>query len=134
MRALFKTIGGILTDHTEVVFAYVHGSVLHSENPSDVDVAIFIESETHQQLSEKGEITLECVIPLEMEIEKCVDLPVDLQPINTAPLAFKYRVISSGKVVVDTDPAARADFESLAYVEYFDFRPRQDEYMQEVFA
>ena len=52
--------------------------------------------------------------------------------LNHAPLSFRYRVITDGKVIVDKDSNFRADFEYLSRVEYYDFRPRRKEYLQEV--
>jgi hypothetical protein len=61
-------------------------------------------------------------------------MKVDLQIINVAPLTFRARVANTGVVVVDHVPDVRADFEYLSRYEYFDFRPRRQEYLAEVMA
>jgi hypothetical protein len=43
-------------------------------------------------------------------------------------------VVSRGRVLLDRSPELREDFELLSRVEYFDFKPRREEYLKEALA
>ena len=134
MRAegLILKIRKAIEARREVAFAYVHGSILDSDDPRDVDIALYLDEEAFETLRRSGRLSLDFVIPLEMELEKVLGRRVDLQVLNQAPLSFRARVVSQWKVVVDSDSTARSDFEYLARYEYFDFRPRREAYLAEV--
>lgn len=116
----------------QIVFAYLHGSILSADSPHDIDIAVYLYADDFNQLSRSGEISLSFAIPLEMDLEKLLTQKVDLQVINRAPLSFRYRVITDGILIVDKDSNLRSDFEYLSRVEYFDFRPRRYEYLREI--
>ena len=116
----------------QVVFAYLHGSVLSVDNPRDIDIGVYLYADEFERLSRTGETSLSFAIPLEMELEKVLGHKVDVQVLNRAPLSFRYRVITDGFLIVDKDSNLRSDFEYLSRVEYFDFRPRSQEYLREV--
>ena len=126
-----ETVRGALASRPEIAFGYVHGSVLTSSDPGDVDVAVFLDLDAHARIREAEGIEFGFAIPLEMELERALHHPTDLQVLNDAPLGFKFRVVQTGVVVAENDLGARVDFEYLSRVEYFDFRPRLDEYLRE---
>lgn len=116
----------------QLLFAYLHGSVLKKSKPGDIDIAVYLYASAFDELSDNGEISLSFAIPLEMELEEMLRRRVDVQVLNRAPLSFRYRVISGGILIVDKDSDLRSDFEYLSRVEYFDFKPRRNEYLHEV--
>ena len=115
-----------------VMFAYLHGSALTDNNPRDIDIAVYLYGKAFSQLSRNGEISLSFAIPLEIDLEELLKRKVDVQVLNRAPLSFRYRLISGGILIVDKDSNLRSDFEYLSRVEYFDFKPRRNEYLREV--
>jgi len=121
-----------LENQSQIVFGYLHGSALSIDNPRDIDLAVYLYADDFDQLNREGETNLSFAIPLEMDLEKLLMQKVDLQVLNRAPLSFRYRVITDGIVIVDKDSNLRSDFEYLSRVEYFDFRPRCDEYLREI--
>ncbi len=121
-----------LNNQRQVMFAYIYGSVLSSDNPRDIDIAVYLFPMDFEKLSCDGEVSLSFAIPLEMNLEKQLKRKVDVQVLNRAPLSFRYRVITDGKLIVDKDSNTRCDFEYLSRVEYYDFSPRRKEYLQEV--
>ena len=133
-NTLFKIedIKAILEKCPEVLAAYLHGSALVSSHPHDIDIALYLYPEVFEGLSRNGEISLSFAIPLELDLERLLKHKVDVQILNRAPLSFKYRVISDGILLVDKDSNLRSDFEYLSRVEYFDFKPRRNEYLREV--
>ena len=131
---IVSEIKHLLSRHAEISFAYVYGSLLSADNPRDADIAVYLKPSKYKRFVITGELGIEFCIPLEMDLEKDLNCKVDVQVLNEAPLGFRHRVVSSGIVVRDNDIMARLEFESLTRVEYFDFRPKMDEYMQEVMA
>jgi len=122
----------VLKERAEVLFAYIHGSILYSDNPKDIDVAVFLNPKEYNKLAYEGEQTIGFAIPLEIEIEMHLNQKVDLQILNKAPLSFRHNVITHGDVIIDKDSELRCDFEYLSRVEYFDFRPKRERYLREV--
>ena len=121
-----------LEKQPQIVFAYLHGSILSDDSPRDIDIAVYLYADDFNQLSRSGEISLSFAIPLEMDLEKLLIQKTDLQILNRAPLSFRYRVITHGLLIMDKDSNLRSDFEYLSRVEYFDFRPRRTEYLREI--
>ena len=129
-----QKVHSILEPRSEILFAYLHGSVFSSQKPNDIDVAVFLVPEAYERLQASGTVNLEYAIPLEMELETSIGMPVDLQVLNNAPLRFQYSAGSKGEVIVDRDSGIRADFEGLTRVQYFDFRPKREAYLKEAFS
>lgn len=127
-----KDISAILDKRKEILFGYIHGSIHSSDNPRDVDVAVFLDPGHYAKLIDTGEVSIGYAIPLEMKLEQAIGKKVDVQVMNGAPLGFQYQVINSGTLVTDRDSDIRADFECLTRVQYFDFRPRMQEYLREI--
>ncbi len=130
--AIKNRIKQVLEDRDEVLFAYIHGSILYSDNPKDIDLAVFLNPEKYDKLAHSGEQSIGFAIPLEIEIEMHLNQKVDLQILNKAPLSFRHNVITHGDVIIDKDSELRCDFEYLSRVEYFDFRPKREMYLREV--
>jgi predicted nucleotidyltransferase len=115
----------------EIMFAYIHGSALHSTSPHDIDIAIFLFPEELENITRSKQLELDYLIPSELDLERLIRRKTDIQVLNRAPLGFRFRVVNSGTIILDRDPLFREQFELLSRVEYFDFRPRQKEYLRE---
>ena len=123
-----------LEKQSQILFAYLHGSVLSTNTPRDIDIAVYLYADDFDQLSREGEINLSFAIPLEMDLENLLSHKVDLHVLNRAPLSFRFRVITDGIIILDKDSNLRSDFEYLSRVEYFDFQPRRNEYLREIMS
>jgi len=134
VRALIDRIGDLLRQNPHIAFAYVHGSVLYSTAPADIDLAVYLYPEYHRALSQAGEESMDFAIPLEMRLEKLLRVNIDAQVLNKAPLGFRFRVISQGRLVVDKEISMRCQFEYLTRTQYFDFYPRKREYLREALS
>lgn len=132
MEAIIKKSKEVLNNHPEVLFAYLHGSSLDTDKPIDIDIAVFLDSEVYRKVSLNGEVNIGFAIPMEMALERHLGKKVDFQVLNKAPLSFRYRVITKGILIIDNDIDIRCNFEYLSRVEYFDYRPRREEYLREV--
>ena len=125
---------GKLESHPEIAFAYLHGSSLVAPHPRDIDVAVFLFPECIAEQEAASSYHLDFLIPLEQEIGNVLHKPVDIQILNKAPLPFRFRVVTQGRVIVDRSLDLRENVELLSRVEYFDFRPRREEYLKEALA
>jgi len=132
IETIIKNSKEVLRNHPEVLFAYIHGSSLSTDNPKDIDIAVFLDPEVYRKFSLNGEISIGFAIPLEMELERHLGKKVDFLILNKAPLSFRYRVVTKGSLFIDNDSDIRSDYEYLTRVEYFDYRPRREEYLREV--
>ena len=134
LNKIIEYLKSELNSLSQVMFGYIYGSVLSSKNPEDIDIAVYLSPMDFEKLCLDGELSLSFAIPLEMKLEEKLKRKVDIQVMNHAPLSFRYRVITDGKAIVDKDSNFRCDFEYLSRVEYYDFRPRRKEYLQEVMS
>lgn len=107
-----------------IKFAYLFGSrAKKTENTmSDIDIALMF----NNRYDAMDEVFIRGYI-IE-EGKSYFNLEVDIVPLDKASLALKYEVIKDGIIIKDTTDAARAEFESLALREYFDFRYYADIY------
>lgn len=103
---------------------YLFGSFLESGPFADIDIGIVAGRAIPSPL--EYELRLECALG------NIANRPVDVRILNEAPLAFVQNVIRTGKVIMDSDPNRRADFESRILKEYYDFSPFQRQYLREV--
>ena len=131
---LQNSIAATLSEHTEIAFAYLHGSSLDSSNPRDIDLAVFLFPEFINRHNPAFSFFLDFSIPLEQEVADVLHKTIDIQILNHSPLPFRFRVVSQGKVLLDRDFGLRERFELLSRVEYYDFRPRREEYLKETLA
>jgi predicted nucleotidyltransferase len=116
-----KKIVELLKGREEILFAYIHGSFLEGRF-RDVDVAIYLDLE--------GD--LRYALNLEGELEEGVGVPVDVRILNSAPLSFRFRVISQGILLFSRDEERRSNFEFLTMAEYHDFNFYREMYRRDV--
>jgi len=106
-----------------VICAYLFGSAARgtARAASDVDVAVLFERDPAPTLAGSG-------LRLGGELEQYLGRPVDLVPLNRAPVDLVHRVLRDGIVVFDPHPLERIRFEVRARNAYFDLKPILDEY------
>lgn len=111
-----ERIRRFLVGRPEIGFVYVHGSFLGEPSFGDIDIAVYL-------LDSSGGNSLQYELGLEAELEEVVGYPVDVRVLNTAPLAFRFGVLRRGRLILDRDPEARAEFQARSLKAYFDFAP-----------
>jgi len=116
----------VLAADPRIAYALLFGSVARgTENSfSDVDVAIGLTPGTTLSPYDIGGIVAE----LEMAVERDVDLVI----LDKAPSPLAYRVFRDGRLLVETDRAARVERQTRAILEYLDFKPVEDLYVEGV--
>jgi len=110
--------------HDDILTVYIFGSFILRRSFSDIDIGII----TVIDLSHPLEFELE----LESQLEKIIKYPVDIRILNQAPISFSQNVFRTGRVILDSNPNMRADFEGRILKQYFDFAPFRQQYLQEV--
>lgn len=83
-RALREALEGI----ESVRFAYLFGSFLLKGSFEDVDVAVYLQPEALE-----GREPLSMAFDLADTLEHAIHLPVDVQILNTAPLALRFEAL-----------------------------------------
>ena len=102
-----------LAEDSGVVFAYVHGGFLEREWFRDVDVAVWV-----RDPRDAFYYAVEFSAKLEVEL----GVPVDVQVLNEAPLPFKYRVFTRGRLLFSRDERLRLEVVDRTVRSYMDFK------------
>lgn len=115
-RKITERIRRFLQRRPEIEFAYVHGSFIGEPSFGDIDLAVYL-------LDPPGNNAVRYELGLEAELEEVLGYPVDVRVLNTAPLTFRFSVLRRGRLILDRDPEARAEFQARSLKAYFDFAP-----------
>ncbi|MDI7267214.1 MAG: nucleotidyltransferase domain-containing protein [Myxococcota bacterium] len=110
-EALADRVRAELAARPEVVAAYLHGSFARGEPFRDIDVAVLLAEPVSPEACRGVEAIAERAVAA---------YEVHVQVLNGAPPAFRHRVISEGRLIVDTRPTVRADFVEHALLEYLE--------------
>jgi predicted nucleotidyltransferase len=111
----------VLRRFPDVAAAWIFGSEARgTAHPgSDLDVALLL----RERGTTSGEVAL-LVGRIAAHLEGVAPgRRLDLTLLEAQGPIFQQRVLAEGRLVYDADPPRRVDFESDAYVRYFDFLP-----------
>lgn len=108
-------------EEESVLAAYLFGSVARgtARQRSDIDVAVLLADAPH---------TLHERFGLESRLEERLRRPVQVVILNDAPPDLVHRVLRDGRLVLESDRAARVRFEVSARNAYFDVLPALERY------
>jgi len=111
----------------DVVAAYLFGSRAKGEAHihSDFDLAILFKNfypEKHN---------LKMRIDLTVEISQRLNEHIDLVFLQSAPIAMRYEILATGKVIYCFNDDIRTDFEDIVYRDYLDFKPFLDQFYKD---
>lgn len=122
-KSLKKEISQILGQKQGVLFAYLFGSRARNtqRSQSDVDVAVYLSDQVLKENKFYPE-------HLAKDIEKTINIPVDVRCLNHQGLIFLHQVLKHGEILVNNDNKKRVQFESRVYDEYLDFKYYLDQY------
>lgn len=116
-----RKIVNSLKKEKNILFAYLYGSFARSDETkeSDIDIGIFLSNEDHDKfLPEK----------LMKNIEKALEIEVDIRILNCRDLIFLHQVLKDGELLFSRDEEERIKFETRVYDKYLDFRYYIDQY------
>ena len=119
-----ETLKNALKKHSEISFAYLHGSFVKNEGFKDIDLAVYIK-----------EIPLALVqyeLNLETEImEQIGKYIIDVRILNSSPLSFRFNVIRDGIVLFVRNDDERVEFQEATIRDYLDFAYYRELYVKE---
>ena len=104
-----------------VIAAYLFGSFARgaARRQSDIDIAVLLAGAPR---------TLHERFGLESRLEERLRRPVQVVILNDAPPDLVHRVLRDGRLVLESDKAARVRFEVSARNAYFDVLPALERY------
>ncbi|MCX8188623.1 MAG: nucleotidyltransferase domain-containing protein [Nitrososphaeria archaeon] len=97
----------------EIMFAIVHGSFIERNSFRDIDIAIWVKD---------PEKAFQYTINLPCKIGEEIEVPVDIQVLNDAPLPFKHHVLTSGKILFSRDEKLRTRLADETIRQYMDLK------------
>lgn len=115
-----------LAGEPTVDFAYLHGSFLEALPFHDIDVAVMLTEGTDPDVTGAA-------LALGDRLERVIHHPVDVRPLNRAPLTFQFKA-ARGRLLVSRDEGHAAAFVEQLLPRYFDLAPRLDHATREAFA
>ena len=107
----------------DVGLVYLHGSRTgtRARADSDVDLAVVFTRRPDPGRIARIHPRLYNLFAAEFPERKTGD--VDIAYLQDAALAFQFRVIAEGRLLFESDPGVRADYEESVIKQYLDFRP-----------
>jgi predicted nucleotidyltransferase len=115
-----------LEPRRELSFACLHGSFAAGEAFRDIDLAVWVEPAALGDF--RG---WRYASALAGDLERATGMPVDVQVLNDAPLAFRYHALRGHPLLV-RDRDFFDDLRARTWDDYFDFRPFARQYLREV--
>ena len=112
-----------LATHADVAFAYLYGSFVESDAFHDVDVGVYFSPPpTGARAS-----------ALAQSLGDRAKFPVDVRPLNGAPVSFVYHVLR-GQLLLSRDDALLAEIMEQTVHQYLDIAPLLRHSTKEAFA
>jgi len=112
-----------LAIHADVAFAYLYGSFVESDVFHDVDVGVYFSPPPTGALASA----------LAQSLGDRAKFPVDVRPLNGAPVSFVYHVLR-GQLLLSRDDALLAEVMERAVHQYLDIAPLLRHSTKEAFA
>ncbi len=124
MEALKRVLG----DDADIAYALVFGSSARgtAHGGSDVDVAVGAREGRRLSALERGDLS--------SRLEAALGQPVDVVDLEDAPPGLAYRIFRDGRVLVEKERSRLVARRARAYLEYFDFRPLEEEFARGALA
>ena len=113
-----------LATHADVAFAYLYGSFVESDVFHDVDVGVYFSPPPP---------TLALASALAKSLSDRAKLPVDVRPLNEAPVSFVYHVLR-GQLLLSRDDALLAEVMERTVRQYLDIAPLLRHSTKEAFS
>ncbi len=110
-----RTVTSALETEPDVVFAYLHGSFLTDGAFHDVDVGVRFAAPADGRLSR--------ALDLAARLTGEAGFPVDVRALDDAPLAFRFHVFRTGRLLLSRDDERLADCMERTMREYLDIAP-----------
>ena len=127
-----EALAKVLASSDEVLFAFVHGSVLGDLPFHDIDVAVFLAGETPGGHGRRA-LELERVLSDALRDAGFGGIAVDAGALNGAPVGFCYHA-SRGRLVANRDEVFMSAWRADVASRYLDSRPLRERALKEAMA
>ncbi len=122
-KELIHLLEDELAGCSEVIFAYLFGSLLEAIPYEDIDIGVFVSSADERRMQE-------ILLDLQMKLSKKIGRPIDIRPLNTAPVGFLYHVFR-GRLLLDRDEELRVSLIEKVIMRYLDMKPLMERSLKE---
>lgn len=121
-KEITSAIRAVLADIDDIVAVYLFGSTAQNKAHrfSDVDVAVLFEEEMDAETMFRRTLTIGA------ELETRLSAPVDVVALNRAPIFMRFKIIQTGKLIVERKRTERCLFQMKAMNAYYDAKPYLD--------
>lgn len=126
---LIDSIKSVLEKDTDILFAYLFGSLIYFDTSiaGDIDIAIYLKPmELLDYLKKEEKLTSELITILKYD-------KIDLRILNILPFILQYNVIKEGILIFVRDELERIDFEVKVMNKYFNIKPLIEESQRMVY-
>ena len=111
-----------LKHHLPLIYLFGSQATGRDSEKSDVDIAVYLNRDLEYNIKD-------LLLDLIYDLSKILHTDkIDLVILNQAPLALQYNVISEGKVIYQSNPETRYEYEMNVVTLYLDFKKYEDDY------
>ena len=110
-----RIVTAALQAEPDVVFAHLHGSFPTGGGFHDLDVGIHLAGPADRRLRR--------ALDLAVQLTRAAGFPVDVRSLDDAPLAFRFHVFRTGRLLLSRDDERLADCMERTMCEYLDIAP-----------
>lgn len=127
---MLALLGSAFQALEQIRFAYTFGSFLNDGPFHDLDIGVYLSSPL------EASACLETAYNLAGDLEALLRkagyhaVPVDVRPLNQAPLSFCYHVFS-GRLLFSRDEALRVSLVAKTFSQYLDLLPLRRQALKE---
>ncbi|MEM3406956.1 MAG: nucleotidyltransferase domain-containing protein [Nitrososphaerota archaeon] len=89
---VLNAIKNILIHKDEIILAIIHGGFVNSKVFRDIDIAVYVENVDDKYI---------CADELKYELEKVIDIGIDVQIMNSIPPSFMLNILKRGIVLFE---------------------------------
>jgi len=100
----------------EIEFSFLHGSFIEEKSFRDIDIAVFFKPNTNIKAH------LDICNKLSIELTRIVEILVDVNPLNSAPLSYCYYA-TQGKTLTYKNLEDVYLYKEDIWIKYMDFFP-----------
>ncbi len=124
---LKRIIAETLAARDDIGFAYLFGSFVDGREAfRDIDLGVWFRQGDRSSHFQEG-------IELSVQLTKKTTIPVDVRPLNEAPVTFVYTVLK-GELIDNSDDDLRCRVTERTLREYLDMQPLLERAMREVWT
>ncbi len=110
-----RAVTAALETEPDVVFAHLHGSFLTGDAFHDVDVGVHLAAAADRRLPR--------ALDLGGRLTHAAGFPVDVRVLGDAPIAFRFHVFRTGRLLLSRDDEGLADCMERTMRQYLDMAP-----------